>query len=501
MKKTENMTVTELLANYPTIESVINDTELYQVERARIFCFMFEDVFKNKSLKEKRKFFKELTSYTIPLTPYGMAYLYDQGVIEILYSDAADAENHNRRFDDWDFGKNEVGYAISTYNVACKPDEKKKSPLHLGNLNNFVVRIFEKNGKIYLSNEDGGHRCYFFWKIYSGIKFPMAKSEEGLSNELAKKFNDMFADKSIDVDEENEYLKKMLNEAILPIVFEDENYNASERNITKPHNNNDSIALNYKANPLWFDMRKTLIENDIHFAKNNTDNVIAGLFHAAKIMRLCKGSKYNVIRYLLDNQEFVDRRDELIRNVVEYARLYNSERITFLKKFGKGKKKGYYHTYRAQAFIGGVQLALLENPAQSVVYNTFKTEYKNAVDNKTKHGIVDGQTATFAQFFDKKYCAYRQTSTIDAHFIIANDTIRYISYMKPHFIINNDNIDQLLELHNQHQGSGHQGCENSVVEPLMRCLVYGEWDKFLPVPEMPAASDPKDFIDGGAVNA
>lgn len=493
MKKTENMSRQEILAAYRTIDSVVWDSELYQIERGRIFGYMIENVMKNGTLEEKRAFFKALTAYTIPFSPWMMAYLFKEKVLRIFHSEDPDEIDHNRDYTDWSYDKNEVGYALSTYNVADKSDEQKKSPLHLGNLNNFVVRIFEKDGEFWLSIEDGGHRCYFFWKIFMGLVFEEAREEEGLANDKVKKFNKLFAGKDIsDVE-----VEKMMNEAILPVIFEDASYNASERNITKPHNHNDDIALNYKENPLWLAMRKALYENDIQFAKGATNNTIAGLFIAGKMLNFYKGSKYNLVKYLLDNQEFIDNRDELVRFVLFYAKMQNNNAITFLKKYNKGKTNGYYHTYRAQAFIRSIHLSLLEDPKYKEVYTRYGEEYEKLVENSSdgKVHVRGDECKNFAEYFEAKYCSYRKSSVIEAHFVIARDAERYMATNMATFMAYNHDINTILEFYNEHQGSGHEGCEKNVVYPLMRCLAHNEWSTYRTIVGLPNPVSPDSCVD------
>ena len=270
----------------------------------------------------------------------------------------------------------------------------------------------------------------------------------------------------------------------MPIVFAPEEFDASTRNITKPHNSNDSVAMAFKENMLWLMMKGAVSgENGtspMFFDKGITNNTIAALFIATKLLGYHKSSKYDGIKFLLNNIHTENECNEVISFVrAYYDLLFSNKEITFLRKVSN-----YYHTYRNQATIHSMQNVLLLNPNGTEVYRNHKKEYDMLVAKNDSSIYIGTDVKTFAEWFESKYCAYRTIKGIPVHFELARDTIEHIRKSVNKCVKHTHDIDAILEAHNEHQGSGHSGCENKVMTPLVDCLAHNRWAINRPEPKM-----------------
>lgn len=486
MKNQKNLTVQEVTTKYKTVEDILYDRSIYNVTRSYALRVLITKMYNCKNQKQKKKFFASLVGHTLPLTPADLNYLLEAKIFRIEFHEKGDAVNHNRKPDDWNIDKNSAGFIVSVYEIACLPDEMKKMPTQLGTLNNFIIRIFERDGEIVLSIEDGGHRSECIHQI-SNHAMPKANYEQGISPECNRVYNEKFAGIDPRNEDKNEAILKMLNEGILPVVFAHEGFDASARNITKPHNNNDHIAMAYKTNPLWLRMKgavsgKNYTYREMVFDKGITNNTIAALFIASKLLGYHKSSKYQAIQFLLNKMNTHEQCEDIVSLVTAYYEImFNNKQIVFLKKNGL-----YYHTYRNQAFIHSVQGTLLDHPKKTEVYRTHKKEYDALVAKGDKSVLTDNkrEIKTFREWFEGTFCAYRTEKSIGVHFELARDTINFMRERSTMLVKHTYDIDAILEAHNEKQGSGHVGCEKKAMTPLEDCMGNNRWAINRPEPKL-----------------
>ena len=474
MKLTKNYA----LENYATVASVIEDKTLTQKDRSFVFTCLIEKYFYAKKA-EQRKFFKELLGYTIALSPNDIAYLKRANIIKTHYSEDGTQINYNRNPTDWSVEKNVAGFLVSLYKTANMPKSLKTSPAQFGYLNNMIIRIFWKGNDLHLSIADGGHRSEIIAAIRCNHVYPRVKCDEWVSDPSISEYNRLFADKSIFCKDEGKHLVKMMEDAILPVVFSDDPYVASYRNRTKSYDSDNHIALEYRENPLWLRMKRAVCgENQygemMSFYKGIDANTIGALFIAGKLLGLHKNSKYNIVRYMLNTMVSHERIEKIVALVADYYhRLYSRNDIHFLKKNGKA-----YHTSRTQAIIHSIQCVITTHPARTEISRRYRKEYNNLL-NRGDFSVVDGtKVKPFGEYFESTYLGYRQASTIDARFLLATDTINYIEKNIDNIVEHSDDIMYILLEYGTCEGSGNSGCDRKIVPPMVDCLLNGKWTKY-----------------------
>ena len=496
-------------ANTTTIANIMNNVYLNQVQRS---FYIRELILKHSKMKDcakKRSFFTSLIGCTLPLTPMDFSYLCKCDVFKVIFCDEGGTINYNRNPNDWSDQKNTAGFFESLYKDASRPISERSSAYQFGMLNNFIIRIFWSNDTLYCSIEDGGHRTVSMCDLCDGKEFKTIKEGSGTSKETADFFNNYIVGHNISSANEDDPIFVLATQAILPITFAHESFSATARNRTKPHNNNDAISLDYKDNVLWLRTKAALsgmnkYNTRIVFDKGSTNNTIAALFIASKLLGYFKSSKYDGIRYILENYNSQEYAEKVVNLVVEfYMTLFCNEKTTFLRK-----PSGYYHTYRVQATIHALQGATLHRPTVTKVYRKYATEYKKRITRGDVWMLDGGTIKSFRDFFEAIYCGYRKKSTVEAHMLLAEDTVDYINKVLTRIEKNANTIDYILAENNTFNGSGHSDCDKKAITLLLDCFINGNWKTYsfrknnsADVLSIDTNSKKKSSKKGGTVNA
>jgi hypothetical protein len=361
---------------------------------------------------------------------------------------------------------------VSLYEVANLPIEKKSNPLHLGRLNNLAIRIAYIDGELVLSITDGGHRAWCLNDIAEGKKLKKVKYEAGVSPDSTKAYNEMFAERTIFDANGAEDLRKMMDEAILPVIFAGEDFDASCRNNTRTQSGNDKIALKFKENALWLYTKKLVVEKKLYLEKDVDGSAIAILFTVARAFGI-KSDKFSGVRFLLNNFNS-EAQCEFIGDIAVHfcKKAYNNEKLFFLKK-----DNGYYNTYKLQAFLLGIQSCLLYEYQATRIYSLCGAEYEEAKAARHKDAMNGKVPKTFCEYVQSKYLAHRTAKYEEYYYAIAEDTLAYIDSRFARIAELNAYIQELLRKYDKGYGHGHKNDGIACCNEFVNAIIFNLLDK------------------------
>lgn len=425
--------------------------------------------------EELEVYVKVLIGCTFPIFFVSYCKLYKNGVIHLV-SENRDEKGDNR--ENSNFNAREEADTLGGY---CTEYERVKeydllnNPTYVGNLTGLKIKVYIKNGKIFFSIAEGGHRAFLGEKYIYSTTPVKAINANGKNPDTINeaKFNKYFAGTCYSA--KNSTIKEVLDNIVLPLNFVDKDFNPADINRNKKYQSSENSNFD-NNNTLMYETVKEYIRcdsngynsfADVALAPKYINNVDGCIYFLSQLFGV-KRTKFKAIQYLCKTISDIDMAEKISQMLPTFY--YEIFSVPEIRKFlVQEKSPATYNTSAIAAFVRGCALA-------SVELGYFASAHPNYV------GIVadckqDGNMP-INQYILTRFDTKEADFDFEFRYAFANGILNYMKNNKEVIVKNAVNIALAMKSKNRTDGTGGSSVGVEAGKTIGTGLITGKWPNY-----------------------